>query len=165
MPPRPIHRWKSFWLGILVIVFLGWAWARSIHFGEMVLFGVPAGPSNAIIGQSGGMVSFTALHPPAQFSLICHSPIAGDHLSKVSAWRDRHGRPHYGVPAPAHLEWQECWWTFSLAHWLLILLFTGGWLAALGWRSRWLQHQATPHHATMNPTTTPPPVAGLAVDQ
>jgi len=31
MKPRPIYRWKSFWLGVLVLVSLGWAWAGSIR--------------------------------------------------------------------------------------------------------------------------------------
>ena len=29
MKPRPFYRWKSFWLGLCVLVFLGWAWERS----------------------------------------------------------------------------------------------------------------------------------------
>src|SRR6218665_3773821 len=30
MSQRPIYRWKSFWLGMVVLCFLGWAWARSM---------------------------------------------------------------------------------------------------------------------------------------
>ena len=26
MTPRPFYRWKSFWFGILVLGFIGWAW-------------------------------------------------------------------------------------------------------------------------------------------
>jgi len=26
MKPRPFYRWKSFWLGLCVLVFSGWAW-------------------------------------------------------------------------------------------------------------------------------------------
>jgi hypothetical protein len=25
MKPRPIYRWKSFWLGVVVVAFMGWA--------------------------------------------------------------------------------------------------------------------------------------------
>lgn len=62
MQPRPLHRWKSFWFGILSFVFLGWAswdsrntarsvsdwgWAlvridgttRVIHQPDVLLFG------------------------------------------------------------------------------------------------------------------------------
>ena len=31
MRPRPVIRWKSFWFGILVLGFLGWAWRDSRH--------------------------------------------------------------------------------------------------------------------------------------
>jgi len=34
MSPRPLHRWKSFWLGLLVLIFLGWAWLRSMSYHE-----------------------------------------------------------------------------------------------------------------------------------
>jgi hypothetical protein len=27
--PRRVHRWKSFWFGILILGFLGWAWIMS----------------------------------------------------------------------------------------------------------------------------------------
>jgi hypothetical protein len=27
---RPLYRWKSVWLGLFVLVFFGWAWARSM---------------------------------------------------------------------------------------------------------------------------------------
>lgn len=31
MPPRPIHRWKTLWLGIILVTFLSWAWWQSTH--------------------------------------------------------------------------------------------------------------------------------------
>lgn len=34
MTPRPIYRWKSFWLGVCVLGFLGWAWERSNRLEE-----------------------------------------------------------------------------------------------------------------------------------
>jgi hypothetical protein len=36
MTPRPFHRWKSFWLGILIACFLGWAWWDSLRFESSV---------------------------------------------------------------------------------------------------------------------------------
>jgi hypothetical protein len=39
MTPRPLHKWKSFWLGILVLGFLGWAWMRGRdHCDTMTVF-------------------------------------------------------------------------------------------------------------------------------
>ena len=34
MNPRPLYRWKSFWFGVLVIAFLGWAWVRSTNMPD-----------------------------------------------------------------------------------------------------------------------------------
>ena len=36
MRRRPFYRWKSFWLGVVVLCFLGWAWARSLSRTEGV---------------------------------------------------------------------------------------------------------------------------------
>ena len=32
---RPLYRWKSFWLGLFVLVFLGWAYVDSFRFHAM----------------------------------------------------------------------------------------------------------------------------------
>ena len=32
MTPRPLHRWKSFWFGILVLGFICWAWRDSMVY-------------------------------------------------------------------------------------------------------------------------------------
>jgi hypothetical protein len=34
MHPRPIYRWTSFWLGVLILLLLGWAWARSMAWSS-----------------------------------------------------------------------------------------------------------------------------------
>jgi hypothetical protein len=36
MKPRPFYRWKSFWLGILVLGFLGWAWVDSLRYESWI---------------------------------------------------------------------------------------------------------------------------------
>ncbi len=162
MPPRPVHRWKSFWLGIIVLVFLGWAWERSIHFGEMVVFGVPAGPSTSIVGQSRGLVSIATVRSPALLDLICCSPIAGNHLSKVSAWRNPHGTLHYDIPAAAEFERQEYYWSFSLSHWLLILLFVATWLASLRCRWRRIDSSLSAQTLGLEGARQSPPIFGTA---
>jgi hypothetical protein len=37
MTPRPFYRWKSFWLGLFVLVFLGWAWWDSYRNEALLL--------------------------------------------------------------------------------------------------------------------------------
>ena len=36
MNRRPVWRWKGFWLGLCVLAFFGWAWARSMGRNEAV---------------------------------------------------------------------------------------------------------------------------------
>lgn len=38
MTPRPIHRWKTFWIGILILTFLSWAWVHSRTHDDLVRF-------------------------------------------------------------------------------------------------------------------------------
>ena len=43
MTLRPVYCWKSFWLGLLVLAGLGWAWARSMDRDEAVSIFGPGG--------------------------------------------------------------------------------------------------------------------------
>ena len=36
MKPRPFYRWKSFWLGLFVLVFFGWAWWDSYRIDSAI---------------------------------------------------------------------------------------------------------------------------------
>jgi hypothetical protein len=39
MKPRPFYRWKSFWLGVLTLGFLCWAWVRAMsHCDTMKVY-------------------------------------------------------------------------------------------------------------------------------
>ena len=38
MKPRPFYRWKSFWLGLCVLVFLGWAWRASFYNSSSIRY-------------------------------------------------------------------------------------------------------------------------------
>ncbi len=52
---RQLYRWKSFWFGMLVIAFLGWAWARSTwHRGSYTRV---EATSISYVGQRGGTVN------------------------------------------------------------------------------------------------------------
>jgi hypothetical protein len=121
MTPRPLYRWKSFWLGVVVLVFLGWAWVRSVQHRDAV----------------------TLYFPSAQHSLTLASR-AG---SCTVIWEDL---PTAGVTWPAFTTiskpmrsgtwFQEAVgiydWRWAVAYWFLILLFLGPWLGVLFWRVR-----------------------------
>lgn len=121
---RPLHRWKSFWLGLFVLVFLGWAWARSTTALSQVLW--PTGTSTAVvIGQFGSRVvlasgeSGMTLPPGLQFNNVFVD--YGDDIFPPSAGFLR--RPK-GI---------------FVAHWFLILLFLVPWFGWLAWR--WRRHR------------------------
>ncbi|WP_341405153.1 hypothetical protein [Luteolibacter soli] len=40
MSARPIYRWKSFWLVVMVLGFLGWAWVRSMGYFDRTIVGM-----------------------------------------------------------------------------------------------------------------------------
>lgn len=50
MRPRPIYRWKSFWLGLLTLVFMGWAWWDS--FSNVTIIGCSSGSLALIDGTT-----------------------------------------------------------------------------------------------------------------
>jgi hypothetical protein len=35
---RPLYRWKSAWLGVLVLAFIGWAWVRSMAHLDILVW-------------------------------------------------------------------------------------------------------------------------------
>lgn len=137
MPPRPLHRWKSFWLGVFVVVFLAWAWGRSGQFAEKAVFGNPSVTGFVDLGQTDGILFLTVFRVPNEVSLVCYSPIAGDLGNPVSAWRDPHGiRRQFSFPAAVDVDLESKWSSIAIAHWFLILLFLLPWTAWLVGRSR-----------------------------
>jgi len=83
MTPRPLHRWKSFWLGILVLGFLGWAWVRSIVYDDRIVW-MEAGSTDIFaFGSRSGRVYVTSAlvkFPPSSeryiryYSLLAEKP-------------------------------------------------------------------------------------------
>ena len=53
--PRPFYRWKSFWLGLFVLVFLGWAWSDSFRNESAVWAG---GAGRALVFVRGYGVTY-----------------------------------------------------------------------------------------------------------
>ena len=126
MKPRPLYRWKSFWFGVLVIAFLGWAWVwsmRRIDFVEwrritakqasgevVVMWGLDLGEA----GASNYQIPYPSRSslPPA---------FSSSELQTVDPFSG--GLMPYG----RH---------FVFAHWFLILLFVVPWSGWLAWRWR-----------------------------
>jgi hypothetical protein len=129
MKPRPLYRWKSFWLGILVFVFLGWGWVRSMTHLES-------------LSWTGEGVSFGVINVSAKAEFYCErsSALKSSGLSFLqNEVSDR--SPEWFPPSlqrnsyflkRSKVQVAEVW----VAHWLLILLFLVPWLAFLFWRVR-----------------------------
>jgi hypothetical protein len=132
MSPRPIQRWKSVWLGLLVLIFLGWAWLRSMSYHEGIRWfnwdwGVMIGQGPEGVGlYAGDRPTFLSegLH---LWNLPVHDPAA--------EW---FGRPFLYDSWPAFQIHGNAVLASSLqlAHWFLILLFLVPWAGFLIWRIR-----------------------------
>lgn len=132
MSPRPLHRWKSFWFGMLVLAVLGCAWVRSMRQADgwtlvfqrwQVEFEQGDGRSSIQLSYQPMLVAdYTLWHRKAYDP---SEPYAGSWFADAYWWRT-----HWGSDPG---EWRG---TFSQAHWLLILLFLIPWLAFLFWRIR-----------------------------
>lgn len=130
MPPRPLHHWKSFWLGLLVLIFLGWAWVRSMHHVDDIYY-EPSTSSKTWGATSGlGAVLLTwEVHPFPPNGLNFDSyPVKPSWPTNI--WfpkaitlqeRGTGGSQYKGI---------------AIAHWFLILLFLVAWAGFLFWRVR-----------------------------
>jgi hypothetical protein len=54
MTPRPIYKWKSFTLGVVVLVFLGWAWVRSVQHRDAVTVYFPSAQHSVTLASRAG---------------------------------------------------------------------------------------------------------------
>ena len=116
MAPRPLIKWKSFWLGILVLGFLGWAWVRSMARYDG-LFWYSVGGTITGASNSGGLLHLVIETPGARLPANPGINV----VSRTLAARD---------------WWPRAFQNTSVAHWFLMLLFLVPWISFLAWRVR-----------------------------
>lgn len=124
MKPRPLCRQKSFWFGVLVIAFLGWAWADSLSTAREAYFYRQGffcwhGDSRAVFHISAA----PGWMPSDESGIGFHS-----YILKSSR--------RLSLPAVSITEWVEARTTVEVPHWFVILLFLLPWSGWLGWRWR-----------------------------
>lgn len=123
MHPRPLHRWKSFWLGLIVLIFLGWAWVRSTGGWDEVHFTSP-GSSNAVFGSNATEgLSFGWTDYPFVPEGVSFASFRG---GQINNW----------FPEAVTLVGGRTLECVTIAHWFLILLFLVPWAGFLFWRIR-----------------------------
>jgi hypothetical protein len=118
VPTRPIHHWPSFWLGLFVSAFLGWAWWDSHrYFSSLTWVG------KGIAWSAGGKVGCSLVYqsPGGPFSF------ATTRMPFGSVWLE-------GIFAKFK--------TYALPHWIPFVSFVLLWATLLFWRWRRLQHLA-----------------------
>ena len=135
MSARPIHRWKSFWLGVLVLVLLGGSWVRSVgHLDEVA---VAVRTSKVVAHWASGEIAVTR-YPRKMRGWIPEFEWATVNGGFERQWV---GTPFYFrtvklPPAGARLL------SLRAGHWFLILIFLMAWASLLAWRLRRMKRLA-----------------------
>ena len=137
MPPRPIHKWKTLWLGLLILAFLTWAWARGRSHEDLV--SLRPGTQTLYLGNSAGYLrcGSTALHTPSS-----HPAPTFDYYSIPSE-----GISRWFPPPITYKHVDDNFYiatVYSIAHWLITSLFFLGWASFLLWRTRRLRLLTAP---------------------
>ncbi|RYD25309.1 MAG: hypothetical protein EOP87_24655 [Verrucomicrobiaceae bacterium] len=137
MTPRPIHKWKTFWLGLLILAFLTWTWSRSrsqndyLGVGTIAKTWIHAGSWNGALR----MVVLKSTHPTTTTNSFEINSLPMDTV-----------RPWFEAPFKAKRTVRPKLITYELgiAHWLIILLFFLTWSTLLLRRARRLRRLTDP---------------------
>ncbi|MCW1886307.1 hypothetical protein OKA04_16335 [Luteolibacter flavescens] len=106
----PLHRWISFWLGLFVIVFVGWAWWDSHRYYSTLIW---VGKGFAWNGAGMAGISRNDFLAPDSFEFaVSRAPLG-------TVWL-----PGIRAKFP----------TFAVAHWAVMLSFALPWFRWLAWR-------------------------------
>ncbi|RYD47085.1 MAG: hypothetical protein EOP83_28605 [Verrucomicrobiaceae bacterium] len=156
MTPRSTHRRKTFWLGLLILIFLTWAWHHSYWYGS----GIGWGNQKKYLGASSilGVAEFRyveALPGTSSPARLSSKGFTSFHQDS-SWWHPRQpsqlpvhyqgetasGDPHVVPPLPPWFAHEV-----TIAWWFITLLHLIAWLATLTWLHR-RQHRLLEKHAS-----------------
>ncbi|RYD24970.1 MAG: hypothetical protein EOP87_25230 [Verrucomicrobiaceae bacterium] len=132
MKPRPVYRWKTFWLGIFILTYLGWAWATSP--GTMTTTAITIPGRWLAVTQLDSQVGFFHGKSSTLSSFTPGTPSATPEWD--FAFERRPSRSTID-----HVYWESALRRYSrgfiITHWLLILLFLALWIPILA--LRWMR--------------------------
>lgn len=134
MTPRPFHRWKSFWFGVLILAFLVWAWASSVGSRTEVLLQWDAYKNLSLIQANGRFLCVR--YDGWNQTLGVRKPKLSHHPLPEARW----WQPAVSIKETNPSEIPG--WFLTVAHWFLILLFLILWTAFLVWRNRRMKRLA-----------------------
>ncbi|RYD24971.1 MAG: hypothetical protein EOP87_25235 [Verrucomicrobiaceae bacterium] len=129
MTPRPLHRWKSFWFGIFILISLGWLWSWGRTHSDSAAARLGKQTWHGIVSSDGLLHWYQETTRPG--TIHSRNFSFNSHTTQVQRW----------FPQPpivtGHLANPPSTVTYvGIAHWLLILLFLLPWSAFLIWRRR-----------------------------
>ena len=130
MSPRPFYRWKSLSFGVLILIFLGWAWVRSTTSGDVLIY--DTGSDQGVwIGHRWSKVIFISWqNMPAS---------SGRGIHVLSTPLSNHKTC---FPGPVTTGSEQGNREIEVAHWFLIVLFLIPWLGWLFWHGRRMKRLA-----------------------
>ena len=125
MMPRPVYRWKSFWLGVLVLVFLGWGMMRSRGWTESLWWNYNADGDFAVLWHGLGRCGFSTGSDSFSF----------DGAAGIDFHSEEKLRSPFSGPEALMLGLDESihW---ECAIWMVVLMFFIVWCGWLMWRWR-----------------------------
>ncbi|MEK7951605.1 hypothetical protein [Luteolibacter soli] len=133
--PRPLHRWKSLWFGLLILAFILWAWIRSTTRDDELT--LARGTTVFIVESKRGSLTFD------RFSLPGNAITPWEFQSAPSGpatFSDYFPTSFYHIYAGDE-------GSTSLAWWLIALTFLLPWTTFLTWR----HHHRIKRLATIHP--------------
>lgn len=158
MKGRAIYRWKSFWLGVLVMGFLSWAWWDSLHWKTWLSYGEStlchAGSGICLANREEVLESHLereavdpkeAVWSEARLDApdVLHVSADERQYSSYYAREEWMGgtRPVARNAAAAHFYMALLFpvagaWAVYLPHWLVMVCFLAVWSGFLVWRWR-----------------------------
>ena len=144
MTPRPLHRSKTLWLGILILTSLLWIWMRGRDYYDHLDYRLGSatwyGFGTSCSYVSWGSNTYISI-PPATNHLRWGSSDFKDPRPFPPPWEI-----HVAEPTPGTASSR-----YSVAHWLLILLFLLTWSTFLAWRWRRIRRLTKPPTASAGP--------------
>jgi hypothetical protein len=127
MTPRPFYRWKSFWLGRMVLLSLLWAWSSSLNYAYFVNISVSDSKTLSFSSGRGCVALIPQGYPPSR--------APSDRVSFESGkTKDRWHwfQPPFTYSSEEPLPGFEVTY-LGIAYWFLILLLGLVWSAWLFW--------------------------------
>lgn len=146
--PRPLYRSRAFWLGVLVIIFLGCSWKRSIHYYDVFSYGEATGGRGLSFGQRNSLFIATWIPAKAPAGFI-----PGFHrFSIMMKGSNRTAFPSLFAEDIPTQELPPYFRSFRLPHWLVMLLFLFGWTIFLTLRGQRMKRLTADPSSTRLPS-------------